>query len=142
MVAQTRTGDHNAVPTLTFRRPVAVPDRQIPDRDLAYHFLVPLLAAANLFLGLLVLVLARHSSSWKAGVLVLGGGLLCAVGGWLAGATWLRFMWRTRMQRQLRLWSHVVDAVTGWEEDMGISPESARSLKRRLDDLASRFHLS
>ncbi|MBO0701777.1 MAG: hypothetical protein J2P38_02515 [Candidatus Dormibacteraeota bacterium] len=130
------------MPILTFRRPVAqvmTQDPQAPDREFAYLVLVPLLAVANLFLGLLVLVLARHATHWKAGVLVLAGGLLCATGGWLAGVTWLRLLWRSRMQRQLRMWAGVVDAVTGWEEEVGISPESALKLKHRLDRLVSRF---
>lgn len=130
------------VPVLTFRRPaphLASPDPNARDRELAYRLLVPLLAALNLVLGLLVLALSHHSSSWKAGILIVSGGLLCAIGGWLAGATWLRCYWHSRMERQMRLWAGVVDAVTGWEEEVGVAPDAALKLKQRLDGLVSRF---
>lgn len=133
---------HRGVPILTFRRPVpqvAATDPNSRERELAYLVLIPVLAGLNMVLGLAVLVLARHSSSWKAGILILSGGMLCAIGGWLAGATWLRFHWHSRMQRQMRLWTGVVDAVTGWEEEAGIPPDAALKLKRRLDGLVSRF---
>lgn len=130
------------MPILTFRRAApqaASPDPNSHDRELAYALLIPLLAGVNVVLGLAVLVLARHSTSWKAGVLILCGGLLCAIGGWLAGVTWLRFHWHSRMERQMRLWAGVVDAVTGWEEEVGVPPDAAIKLKRRLDGLVSRF---
>ena len=130
------------VPVLTFRRPApraATPDPNAQDRELAYLLLVPLLAGANLLLGLAVLVLCHREGGWKAGVLLLCGGLLCAIGGWLVGVTWLRLYWRSRMERQMRLWAGVVDAVTGWEEEVGIPADAALKLKRRLDGLVSRF---
>jgi len=130
------------VPILTFRRPVPpapAPDLRPRDREMAYVLLIPLLSGVNVILGLTVLVLCRGEGGWKAVVLLLCGGLLCAIGGWLAGATWLRFYWRSRMERQMRLWAGVVDAVTGWEEEVEIPPDAARKLKRRLDGLVSRF---
>lgn len=130
------------VPIITFRRPaphLASPHRDARDRELAYRLLIPLLAALNLVLGLLVLALSHHASNWKAGILILSGGLLCAIGGWLAGAAWLRFYWHSRMERQMRLWAGVVDAVTGWEEEVGVPPGAALKLKQRLDRLVSRF---
>lgn len=130
------------MPILTFRRPAphfASPDPNANLRELAYRLLVPLLAGANLVLGLAVLVLSHHASNWKAAILIVCGGLLCAIGGWLAGATWLRFYWHSRMQRQMRLWAGVVDAVTGWEEEVGVAPDASLKLKRRLDGLVSRF---
>lgn len=135
-------GQHRVVPVLTFRRsaPQEVPpDPNAHDRELAYLVLIPLLAGVNLVLGLAVLVLCHREGGWKAAVLLLCGGLLCAIGGWLAGVTWLRLYWRSRMDRQMRLWAGVVDAVTGWEDEVGISPDAAIKLKRRLDGLVSRF---
>lgn len=131
-----------AVPIVTFRRPAPpapAPDPGAQERELAYGLLVPVLAALNLVLGLAVLLLSHHEGGWKAAVLVLAGGLLCGVGGWLAGVTWLRLYWRSRMQRQMRLWAGVVDAVTGWQEEVGVSAEAALRLKRRLDGLMSKF---
>lgn len=130
------------VPILTFRRPVppaVSPDPNTHERELAYLLLIPLLAGVNLVLGLAVLVLGHREGGWKAGVLLLCGALLCAIGGWLAGVTWLRLYWHSRMERQLRLWAGVVDAVTGWEEELGIPADAALKLKRRLDGLVSRF---
>lgn len=130
------------MPILTFRRPAphfASPDPNAHLRELAYRLLVPLLAAVNLVLGLAVLVLSHHASNWKAGILIVFGGLLCAIGGWLTGATWLRSYWHSRMQRQMRLWAGVVDAVTGWEEEVGVAPDASLKLKRRLESLVSRF---
>lgn len=130
------------VPILTFRRPaprVPTQDAHSRERELAYLLLIPSLATLNVVLGLAVLVLARHASSWKAAVLILSGGLLCSIGGWLAGVTWLRFRWRSQMERQMRLWAGVVDAVTGWEEEVSVPPDAALKLKRRLDGLVSRF---
>ncbi|MGH7910764.1 MAG: hypothetical protein ACREOV_03500 [Candidatus Dormibacteraceae bacterium] len=130
------------MPIVTFRRPApAVPssDLETQGREFAYAVLVPALAAANLLLGLAILVLGHHESGWKAAVLVLLGGVLCAIGGWLGGVSWLRLYWRSRMERQMRLWVGVVDTVTGWETEVGVSSESALKLKRRLDGLMSKF---
>lgn len=130
------------MPIVTFRReapsPLA-PDPHAQDRELAYALLIPLLAILNLILGLAILVLCHHEGGWKAAVLLLCGGLLCGIGGWLAGVTWLRLYWRSRMERQMRLWDGVVDVLTGWEEEVGVSPEAALKLKRRMDGLMSRF---
>lgn len=128
------------MPILTFRRPApptASPKSQ--DRDLAYLLLVPLLAGLNMVLGLAVLVLSHREHDWKAVVLLLSGGLLCAFAGWLVGVAWLRLHWHSRMERQMRLWEGVVDAVTGWEDEVRIPPDAALRLKRRLDGLVSRF---
>lgn len=130
------------MPIVTFRReaprPLS-PDPHTQDRELAYALLIPLLSVLNLVLGLAVLVLCHHEGGWKAAVLLLCGGLLCGLGGWLAGVTWLRLYWRSRMERQLRLWDGVVDVLTGWEEEVGVTPEAALKLKHRLDGLMSRF---
>lgn len=130
------------MPIVTFRSaapPAPAADAGASDRELAYLFLVPLLAGANVLLGLAVLVLCHREGGWKAVVLLLAGGLLCAVGGWLVGVAWLRRVWRSRMERQLRLWTGVVDTVTGWGDEAGVSPQAALKLKRNLDDLVSRF---
>lgn len=142
MVASTWAWQHHRVPIVTFRRPIAralAPDPGAQDRELAYLFLIPVLAGANLLLGLTLLVLCHHEGGWKAALLLLSGALLCAVGGWLVGVAWLRLMWRSRMDRQMRLWTGVVDTVTGWDGEPGVSAAAALRLKRRLEDLVSRF---
>jgi hypothetical protein len=130
------------MPVLTFRRPVhraLPPDPKARHRELAYLVLVPLLAFVNLLLGLAVLSLAHREEGWKAVVLLICGGALCATAGWLAGVSWLRLHWRSRMEQQMRLWAGVVDAVTGWEEEVGIPQEAALKLQHRLDGLVSKF---
>jgi hypothetical protein len=108
-------------------------------REVAYLVIVPALALTNLALGLAILALARHESGWKGVLLLLAGALSCALGGWLAGASWLRYYWRARMQRQLRIWTSIVDSVTGWEDEVGVSPDAALRLKRRLDGLMTKL---
>ncbi len=142
MAARNPGCQHGPVPILTFRRGAPgprSPDPSAQERELAYLVLVRGLAAANVVLGLAVLVLCHQESGWRAAVLLLCGGLLCAIGGWLAGVNWLRRHWRSRMQQQMDLWRGVVDTVTGWEEAVDISPDAALKLKHRLDRLVSRF---
>lgn len=98
-----------------------------------FKVLLPLFAAANLGLGLLVLAqLGPHQ--WQEWLEVGTGAFCCAVAGWLAGSGWSKSYWGQTMTRQVIAWHRMVDAIFTWVEDLPVSPESVNRLRRTLDD--------
>lgn len=99
---------------------------------LFYLVFLPLGAAANLVLGLIVLAGLKPDSefSW----LQLGtGALCCMIAGWLACSTWSKSYWSRSMARQVAVWRTIADAFFGWVEDAALPADALRSLKTSLD---------
>jgi hypothetical protein len=99
-----------------------------------YSVFVPVGAAVNLVLGLIVLRGLKPDSD--IGWLQLGtGAFCCMVAGWLAAAAWSRFYWNRSMNRQVMVWNRIADAIFGWLEEAPPSAEALYRLKSQLDEV-------
>jgi hypothetical protein len=100
--------------------------------DIFYRFVLPGLTVANLGLGLVMLTMVGPGSiaSWLE---LVTGAFCCAVAGWLAGAAWSKWYWGSAMERQVRTWHRVVDAMFRWLEEAPVPVDSLRVLKRSVD---------
>lgn len=106
-------------------------------REGFYRILMPVLVLVNLSLGVFNLALAVHPATGVTWALVGAGAFSCMLGGWLAGAWWLRCYWKSAMSRQVELWHHVVDAALGWTEEVSAPTDALYRLKRRIDRVLS-----
>lgn len=101
---------------------------------LFYSVFLPIGAAANLALGLIVLRSLAMEGNF--GWLQLGtGALCCMIAGWLAAAAWSRFYWNRSMARQVAVWRRIADAIFQWLEDAPLPVEALHNLKSSLDEV-------
>ena len=101
---------------------------------LFYTIFLPVGAAANLTLGLLVLIGLAPQNEF--GWLQLGtGALCCMIAGWLAAVTWSHFYWNRSLARQVATWRRIADAFFAWVEDAPVPAEAVRQLKSSLDEV-------
>ena len=99
---------------------------------LFYLVFLPLGAAANLVLGLVVLSGLRPDGEF--GWLQLGtGAICCMIAGWLASSIWSKSYWSRSMARQVAVWRTIADAFFGWLEDAPLPADALRSLQSSLD---------
>ena len=99
---------------------------------LFYRVILPGFVLANLGLGLYNLSFLGPKTIFEW--MILGSGAFSLLlAGWLAGAWWSRIYWRGVMDRQVHTWRGVVDAVFGWIEELPVSQDSLRRLKRSID---------
>lgn len=99
---------------------------------LFYRVILPAFVVVNFGLGLynLTFLGPKTTLQW---VILGSGAFSILLAGWLAGAWWSRFYWRRVMNRQVHTWRGVVDAVFGWIEEVPVSPDSLRRLKRSIE---------
>src|SRR5439155_1212390 len=97
-----------------------------------YWFILPGFTLGNLGLGLFLLTMLRPPV-WLAGLELVAGALCCCVAGWLGGAAWTKSIWGSAMERQVRTWRRIVDAMFGWIEEAPVPADSIHTLKRSLD---------
>ena len=97
-----------------------------------YWFILPGFTLGNLGLGLFLLTMLRPPV-WVAGLELAAGALCCCVAGWLGGSAWTKSIWGSAMERQVRTWRRVVDAMFGWIEEAPVPADSIHTLKRSLD---------
>lgn len=102
-------------------------------REAFYRLLMPALVLINLALGVFNLAIASQPHGWEGWTLLGIGVFSCVLGGWLAGAWWLRCYWNAKLTRQVQLWHHVVEAVMGWTEELSVPTDAIWRLKRRID---------
>lgn len=106
----------------------------LSSQGLFYSVFLPIGAAANLVLGMVVL--RGLQPDGEVGWLQLGtGALCCMIAGWLAAAAWSRFYWNRSMARQVVVWRRIADAIFGWMEEMPPSAEALYRLKSSLDEV-------
>lgn len=99
-----------------------------------YSVFLPMGAAANLVLGLVVL--RSLATEGNFGWLQLGtGALCCMIAGWLAAAAWSRFYWNRSMARQVAVWRRIADAIFAWLEEAPLPVEALHNLKSSLDEV-------
>ena len=99
---------------------------------IVYWLVLPGVAIGNLGLGLFLLTMLRPPM-WMAALELGVGALCCAVAGWLGGSAWTKSIWGSAMERQVRTWRRVVDAMFGWIEEAPVPADSIHRLKRSLD---------
>jgi hypothetical protein len=101
-----------------------------------YAIFLPVGAAANLALGLIVLTGLKSEGDF--GWLELGtGAFCCTVAGWLAASSWTRFYWKRSMAVQVARWRRIADAFFVWLEDAPVPPETVSSLKSSLEEVVA-----
>ena len=100
--------------------------------DIFYKFVLPAFTLANLGLGLYTLTMLGPTG-WLAWVELGTGAFCCAVAGWLTGAAWSKSYWGSAMERQVRTWRRVVDAMFRWLEEAPVPADSLHLLKRSVD---------
>jgi hypothetical protein len=97
-----------------------------------YRFVLPLLVAANLGLGLANLfALAPHG--WRGWVQVGAGVLCCAAGGWLLGVAQARAFWRAAAEQQQQRWRRLVEVLLKWLEMAGFGVAAMSRLKAEAE---------
>jgi hypothetical protein len=97
-----------------------------------YCLILPGFTLGNMGLGLFLLTML-HPPGWMAGLELVAGALCCCVAGWLGGAAWTKSIWGSAMERQVRTWRRIVDAMFGWIEEAPVPADSIHTLKRTLD---------
>ena len=97
-----------------------------------YRYVLPGFTLANLGLGLYMLTMLSPAS-WTAWLVLITGAFCCAVAGWLAGAAWSKSYGGSAMDRQVRTWRRVVDAMFRWLEEAPVPVDSIHVLKRSVD---------
>lgn len=108
--------------------------RENRTQRLFYSVFLPLGAAVNLTLGLIVLTGLKPEDEF--GWLQLAtGALCCVIAGWLAAVTWSHFYWNRSLARQVATWRRIADAFFAWVEDAPVSPEAVNRLKSSLDEV-------
>jgi len=101
-----------------------------------YAVFLPLGAAANLALGLIVLTGLRSQTEYDW-LQVGTGAVCCVIAGWLGAATWSRYYWRRSMARQVALWRRIADAFFTWVEDAPLPADAVHNLKAALDKITA-----
>jgi len=101
-----------------------------------YSLFLPIGAAANLILGLIVLRGLRPDED--IAFLQLGtGAFCCMVAGWLAAAAWSRFYWSRHITHQVATWGKISGAFFAWLEDAPLPAEALNRLKSSLDEVVA-----
>ncbi len=101
-----------------------------------YALFLPLGAAANLALGLVVLTGLKAQNDY--GWLEVGtGAVCCMIAGWLAAAAWSRYYWKRSMARQVAVWRRIADAFFTWVEDAPLPADAVHNLKSALDKIVT-----
>jgi hypothetical protein len=101
---------------------------------LFYSVFLPVGAAVNLVLGLLVLrgMKAEEPFGWLE---LATGAFCCMIAGWLAAAAWSRFYWSRHMVRQVAMWRQISGTFFTWLEEAPLPADALRSLKSSLDEV-------
>ena len=108
--------------------------RENRTQRLFYSAFLPLGAAVNLTLGLIVLIGLKPEDEF--GWLQLAtGALCCMIAGWLAAVTWSHFYWNRSLARQVATWRKIADAFFAWVEDAPVPAEAVNRLKSSLDEV-------
>ena len=113
---------------------VDTPRSQAGSHLLFYSVFLPIGAAANLGLGLVVLrsLATQGTLGWLQ---LATGALCCMIAGWLAAAAWSRFYWNRSIARQVAIWRRIADAIFQWLEDAPLPVEALHNLKSSLDEV-------
>src|SRR5439155_26156389 len=99
--------------------------RRVNRTTLFYRVILPGFVLANLGLGLYNLSFLGPSNVFQW-IILDSGAFSLLLAGWLAGAWWSRIYWRGVMDRQVRTWRGVVDAVFGWNEGLPVAQDPLR----------------
>jgi hypothetical protein len=100
---------------------------------LFYRVVIPISVAANVGLGLTVLI-QLQPTGWLAWLEVATGGFCFAVGGWLAASAWSKSYWGSAMTHQVMAWRQIADAIFVWMEEVPLPAEALHRLKASLDE--------
>ena len=100
---------------------------------LFYRVFLPLSVAANVGLGLAVLVQLRPDG-WLGWLEIATGSFCFAVVGWLAGSAWSKSYWGSAMAHQVMAWRQIADAIFAWMEEVPLPAEALHRLKASLDE--------
>lgn len=106
-----------------------------PDTRLFFRFTLPVLATANLVLGI-VLLAQPASESWEDLVVRFTGGFCFMVSGWLFAAGWSTAYWSRAIQHYVRHWAQLAEVIFGWLEEAPVPLESLRKLRGSLEDIS------
>ena len=119
------------------QRVVAAPSQvRTRSQRLFYSVFLPIGAAANLLLGLIVL--REMDPNGAFGGLQLGtGAFCCMIAGWLAAAAWSRFYWNRHITRQVAMWRKISSTFFAWLEEAPLPADALRTLKSSLDEVVS-----
>jgi hypothetical protein len=104
-----------------------------PRTRLFYRFVLPCLTLCNLTAGVAMLFLLQPAD-WLHWMELASGALCCTITGLLLGVAWSRSLWEALVERQVWRWRRIVDALFGWIEEIPISSDEVRRLKRSLDE--------
>lgn len=101
---------------------------------LFYAAFLPLGAATNLALGLVVLtgLKAQNEYGWLE---VATGAVCCMIAGWLAATAWSRYYWRRSMARQVAVWRKINNTFFAWVEDAPLPVDAIHNLKSALEKI-------
>jgi hypothetical protein len=105
-----------------------------------YRVVLPLLALANLLLGVVNLMALRDLSTVGAtqstvfGAVLATGAFCCAVAGGLVAVGLVATYWSAVARRQLGTWQILAETIVHWVERSGVSDEALVELRRSLDD--------
>lgn len=101
-----------------------------------YSVFLPLGAATNLALGLVVLTMMKVPSDF--GWLEVGtGAVCCVIAGWLAAAAWSRYYWRRNLAQQVAVWRRIADALFAWVEDAPVPADAVHDLKSTVEKITA-----
>lgn len=100
---------------------------------LFYRVFLPLSVAANIGLGLAVLMQLRPEG-WLGWLEVATGAFCFTVVGWLAGSAWSKSYWGSAMAHQVMAWRQIADAIFAWMEEVPLPAEALHRLKASLDE--------
>ena len=100
---------------------------------LFYRVFLPLSVAANVGLGLAVLMQLRPVG-WLGWLEIATGGFCFAVVGWLAGSAWSKSYWGSAMAYQVMAWRQIADAIFAWMEEVPLPADALHRLKASLDE--------
>lgn len=98
-----------------------------------YAVLLPLSVAANVGLGLAVLMQLRPVG-WLGWLEIATGGFCFIVVGWVAGSAWSKSYWGSAMAYQVMAWRQIADAIFAWMEEVPLPAEALHRLKTSLDE--------
>ena len=100
---------------------------------LFYQVVLPISIAANVGLGLAVLV-QLQPNGWLGWLEVATGGFCCAVAGWLGASAWSKSYWGSAMTHQVMAWRQIADAIFAWMEEAPLPADALHRLKVSLDE--------
>jgi hypothetical protein len=111
-----------------------LPTHENRTQRLFYSIFLPVGAAANLTLGLIVLI-GLHPEDQFGWLQLATGALCCTIAGWLAAVTWSHFYFNRTLARQVATWRRIADAFFAWVEDAPVPAEAVHRLKSSLDEV-------